>query len=195
MDPCSQELNPHWTPAENQNLYLSPNLEGFIQKHDSSLALKFMEIAPIKMSKPVENDESNTIQCDHDNPPQYDSCQQGPDLLTSAIENEMAFRRYGPKLVEFHKDFKRLAKEVRGWNFGEGGRGSIWRLFGRKRRFEKHHLIKMTEMSTKAISMIQELTDLVKERSTQNLDLYAAIAKLSGDELDRTYASIKRNGA
>ena len=128
------------------------------------------------MSKLLEDDEPKSASCDYDQPPQYDSCQQRPDLLTSVVENEMAYRENTRNLTEWHK-------HLIDWSHKSPDPG-----------LKESELREMAGILRKVEQSLQERADLLKERSNENSGLYTAMSSLSPDEFERTYASVKRDG-
>ncbi|KAJ5345237.1 hypothetical protein N7452_003241 [Penicillium brevicompactum] len=144
------------------------------------------------MSKLLEDDEPKSASCDYDQPPQYDSCQQRPDLLTSVVENEMAYRENTRNLTEWNKhliDWSNNAQQMK--------RGDAHRHNKRKSPdpdLAGSELREMAGILRKVEQSLQERADLLKERSNENSGLYTAMSSLSPDEFERTYSSVKRDG-
>lgn len=125
-----------------------------------------------------EGQESDTVSC-HDRPPQYDSCEQSKDLLTSVIENEHSCRRLFQQLNNLEAESEDLAAKIPNNN------SSYLTVI--------KYLLELVRLSKDFTQTATELANAFKERAIQNTDLYIAMSRLSDSEFDRTYTSLKRD--
>ncbi|KAJ5460002.1 uncharacterized protein N7458_001554 [Penicillium daleae] len=130
----------------------------------------------------MEGQASKTVPCYDDSPPQYDLSQLSHDVLTSVIENEHTCRSLIRRIDDIRTGILDIIEnEIKKI---EAGKDYI--------QMEEFHL-KMGRVCAEASHLYFELANAYKERTFQDTDIDAAISKLSDSELDRAYASAKRD--
>ncbi|CAI7634582.1 unnamed protein product [Penicillium glandicola] len=121
------------------------------------------------MSDPfLEGQESKKVPCCHDQPPQYDSYQPTPDLLTSVIENE--------------HDMRISVQRLRNNTLSPTDYPLIGEAY-----------LNLSRLFAEAAPISAEIGNLSKERTDQNTELHIAISRLTQSEFDRTYVSLRRD--
>jgi hypothetical protein len=131
---------------------------------------------PADMSDLLLKDEkSNEVLYSDKHPPQYDSCQPRPDLLTSVIENHHDEQLLLKRLWKFLDYFKTLP-EIRTTNpdYAEIAKNGLVL----SRRFAE-----MEEVA-------KELSTLYRERTCHDPGLYIIMSRLTESEFDQIYASL-----
>lgn len=110
----------------------------------------------------------------HDQPPQYDSYQQTPDLLASIIENEHDIKISVQRL-------RNLCDEI-GFLTQNTLSPTDYPLIGEA-------YPKLSRLFAEAVPISTGIGNIFKERTDQNTELYVSISRLTQSETDRTYAS------
>jgi hypothetical protein len=126
----------------------------------------------------LEGQDSKTVPYCHDRPPQYDSCQPSQDLLTSVIENEHTRRILIQRLDNLRTEFLKLAEKT-------PAKPDYLLL--------AELTLEMGRAFTEGTQVATELTNVYKERTVQNTELYTAMSRLTVSEFNRTYASLRRD--
>lgn len=126
----------------------------------------------------LEGQESKKVPYCHDHPPQYDSCQPSPDLLTSVIENEHDVRMLAQRLDILCNEFYSFAKNTPSQTD-----------YPRIAEF----CLEISRLFAEGVPIGTELANLFKECTDPNTELYIAMSRLTQSEFDRTYASLRRD--
>ncbi|KAJ5087684.1 hypothetical protein N7456_011300 [Penicillium angulare] len=127
---------------------------------------------------------SDPVLEDLDSPPQYGSYQPQPpsDALIAVIENKRSCRKLVEELEELSK---RALLEVEARLMTTGVTDYC------SQAMEAALEISRSFKEMERVS--RELSKIFKERAFQNNDLHIAMSKLTESELDRTYASLRRD--
>jgi hypothetical protein len=130
-----------------------------------------------KMSELLGSQDSKPVPDCHPSP-QYHLCEPSPDVLTSIIENERAFRLAIKRMTEI---------ETISEDFSENRPAGDCDIQIRIDYLEQSSLL-LEEM----MQLCTKVKNLLKER-LENREIYIAIGGLSDSELNRAYASLKQN--
>jgi hypothetical protein len=130
-----------------------------------------------KMSELLGSQDSKPVSDCHPSP-KYHLCEPSPDVLTSIIENQRAFRLATKRMTEI---------EIISEDFCENHPAHDSDIQIKIDRLEK-----LSPLLEELMHLCTKLTNLLKER-LENPEIHIAIGKLSDSELNRAYASLKQN--
>lgn len=130
---------------------------------------------------PTQGSGSQPVPQCHEQPPEYYPAQPSQDTLASIIENEHALRTLQQKLDEMldeGADSEGPEEIPTGLDFLQ--KAELSQVFG--------------EMSIEEGQTFSEMAKVLRERANQKWNgLYNALAKLTDDEFNEAYASLKQN--
>ncbi|KAF3021382.1 hypothetical protein E8E15_009330 [Penicillium rubens] len=129
------------------------------------------------MSELLGSQDSKPVSDCHPSP-KYHLCEPSPDVLTSIIENQRAFRLATKRMTEI---------EIISEDFCENHPAHDSDIQIKIDRLEK-----LSPLLEELMHLCTKLTNLLKER-LENPEIHIAIGKLSDSELNRAYASLKQN--
>ncbi|KAJ5886566.1 uncharacterized protein N7473_009240 [Penicillium subrubescens] len=130
----------------------------------------------------VEDQESKTVPCCHDRPPQYDSCQPSQDIPRSVIENEHTCRILVRKIDGLNEEITNASDEVE----KRLGTGNDYLLF-------EEFCLELGRILSEGAGTAIGLAKALRERIVENTDFYPPLSKLTESEFDRIYASRTRD--
>ena len=123
--------------------------------------------------------ESKPVSDCHGPSPQYYLCEPSPDVLTSVIENERTLRLALQQLIKIGTELGNLA-ENHPMNDDD-----LPLLID--------YAEKLLPLLKEQVQLVTELSNVLKERTVENPEIYIAMERLSDSEFNRACASLKRN--
>ncbi|KAJ5958800.1 uncharacterized protein N7479_005950 [Penicillium vulpinum] len=127
---------------------------------------------------PFTPQESEALSYCEDHPPQYESNEPSQDILTSIIESEYTRRIQLQRLDNMANDILRVADKAT----AETDYPLLVEV-----------TLEMSRLYTDGAQACTELANMYKERTVQNTDIYTAMSRLTVDEFNRTYSSLRRD--
>jgi hypothetical protein len=141
----------------------------------------------------IKGQESKTVSYCHNHPPQYDACQPSEDILTSVLENEKT--RWNIRILLDDISAEMLTK-IQKMEEGELSDSSddissddISPEYISTAEFYQD----IGRLATEMGQLLAELANRTKKCAVKHTDLCSVMCRLSENEFNRLYDSLKRN--
>lgn len=131
----------------------------------------------------IRGQESKTVSYCDDRPPQYDTCQPSEDMLTSVLKNERTFRNIRIRLNDIGAEMLNKIQKMEERELPDSP----------DYIFAAEFFQDIGQLATEMGQSLTELANIAKERAVKHTDLCTVMARLSENEFNRIYDSLKRD--